>query len=128
MTDYYLLLNANAPDLVDILAECYSLHKQTAGFSRVMTEKIARDGQTYFCKVTGATPEWFESRAWSQGAVIWAFPYTDTLGIGYQIQRAWNVAQCPIFYPGNAPTGEDIATNEQRHDFWFDLWQDLINE
>lgn len=128
MADYYILLNANAPDLVEILSECYALHKETAGFSRVMRESTSHDGQTYFCKVTGVTEEWLAARNWSQDALIWAFPYIDTNSIGYQVQRAWNYAQCPIFYPGHAPSGENIATDQERHEYWYNIWQDLINE
>ncbi len=128
MSDYYILLNANTPDIVDILSECYAKHKSVGGIGRMMREQISRDGQTYFCKVSNVDQAWLDSREWQPGAVIWAFPYTNTTGDGYQIQRAWNLAQCPIFYPGNAPSGADYATDQERHDYWYNLWQDLINE
>ncbi len=125
MTDYYFLFDANAPDLVDILGDCYQRNK-TAGIGRTMREAIARDGQTYFCKVANVDQYWLDSRTWQQGSVIWAFPYTDTNGIGYKVQRAWNLAQCPIFYPGHTPTGDNLATDQERHDYWHNIWQSLL--
>lgn len=128
MAVYYFLFNAQAPDIIDMLSDCYSKNKSGGGLGTEMRERLSRDGATYFCKVSNVDQEWIDSRTWQPGSLIWAFPYIDTNSIGYQVQRAWNYAQCPIFYPGHAPSGENIANDQERHDYWYSIWQDLINE
>lgn len=126
MTDYYFIFNANAPDLVDIMTSCYRKHKLINPLTRTLSEKVSHDGQTYFCKISDCDQPWIDAQNWSPGALIMALPNEGESSIGYQVQRAWNYAQCPIFYPNNAPTGVEYATAEQRHEYWYGLWQSLL--
>lgn len=125
--NYYILLDANHPSVLDICTTCY--RKTRSNSLNIMPEKISFSAQEHFVKIIDADSDWFTQQNFPVGAIIWHFPQGNE--IGNQVQERWKQAQCPRFFPGGiadpAP-GTQLATIEERYAYWHDLWQDLINE
>ena len=121
MSNYYILVDATHPSLLDIRTACYRKNCQhSAG---IMAERISHSAQEHFIKVVGANQAWFDAQGFAPEAIVFNFLQGDS--IGDQVQAAWGLAQCPRFYPGGATEGEVLANNQERRDYWFNLWQEL---
>lgn len=96
--NYYFLINAHAPGLAGIRAECTQRHAAATNGRNVLSEDISLDGSEIKIKVAGVDQSWLDSQGWvsdHEKCLFFCPQVNDPGDEGMAVIQAWDEAQRP---------------------------------